>query len=175
MDTIENMMLEVQLTDMVVSTAKGSDVNVKAPSPETNKAVQKPNVGTPGPESTAKPGKEPKRFEVKRLPYDSWHRNIHAFRVCETGDSEKRRDISQSSSNNSGASDRPFAFPPASIEKEPEVLKNWWDKFFERVNGGGLLRLAKYTRKCSHAPVFTYRSRNTCNVTLTLQFKDGIE
>ena len=36
MDTVENMMLEVQLTDMVAaSTEDGSDVNVKAPSPET--------------------------------------------------------------------------------------------------------------------------------------------
>jgi hypothetical protein len=72
MDTIENKMLEVQLTEMVpASTEEGSDVDVKAPSPETNKPVQIPNVGTPSSESTAKPGKEPKRFEVKRLPYDS--------------------------------------------------------------------------------------------------------
>jgi hypothetical protein len=59
--------------------------------------------------------------------------------------------------------------------EENEGLKSLWDKFFKRVNGRELLRLAKHTRKCSHAPVFTHRTRNINNVTLTLQFKDGIE
>jgi len=59
--------------------------------------------------------------------------------------------------------------------EENEGLKKLWDKFFQRVNGGELLRLAKHTRKYSHAPVFTHRARNISNVTLTLQFKDGIE
>ena len=148
MDTIENMISEVNLTDTVTSsTEPDSDVNGNASSLETNKSAEK----------TSKKAKAGNRFKVDQLPFDSWHLGIRAFRVRDTTARRHRR-AKQGSTETSAGVETKFSLPAPSKDIKSEGMRGWFEQYF-KINAGALLKLAKKTRDFSAEPIFTHRTR----------------